>query len=145
MSKYMHQTNPPPHEGALFPLQFNYSLKKARRGRTARAARPPRDARAPLNSPAAQAAIICTRRRGHNTLQPVAAVGGVFDDGVRLHEVCIDGADKARTVRGEALELLRRIEAVNASQFSKQNSTMASTGRQKQMRSAAGATGDGRG
>ena len=38
--------------------------------------------------------------------QPIAAVGGVFDDGVRLHEVRIDGADKARTVRGEALELL---------------------------------------
>ena len=45
-------------------------------------------------------------------LQPIAAVGGVFDDGVRLHEVRIDGADEARTVRGEALELLRRIEAV---------------------------------
>ena len=49
---------------------------------------------------------------GRKTLQPVAAVGGVFDDGVRLHEVRIDGADEARTVRGEALELLRRIEAV---------------------------------
>lgn len=49
---------------------------------------------------------------GRKTLQPVAAVGGVFDDGVRLHEVCIDGADKALTARGEALELLRRIEAV---------------------------------
>ena len=49
---------------------------------------------------------------GRNALQPVAAVGGVFDDGVRLHEVRIDGADEARTVRGEALELLRRIEAV---------------------------------
>ena len=49
---------------------------------------------------------------GHKTLQPIAAVGGVFDDGVRLHEVCIDGADKACTVRGEALKLLRRIEAV---------------------------------
>lgn len=43
---------------------------------------------------------------GHKTLQPIAAVGGVFDDGVRLHEVRIDGADEARTVRGEALELL---------------------------------------
>lgn len=36
----------------------------------------------------------------------------MFDDGVRLHEVRIDGADEAHTVRGEALELLRRIEAV---------------------------------
>ena len=36
----------------------------------------------------------------------------MFDDGVRLREVRIDGADEARTVRGEALELLRRIEAV---------------------------------
>lgn len=26
------------------------------------------------------------RGQGHNILQPVAAVGGVFDDGVRLHE-----------------------------------------------------------
>lgn len=49
---------------------------------------------------------------GHKTLQPIAAVGGVFDDGVRPHEIRVDGADEARTVRGEALELLRRIEAV---------------------------------
>lgn len=28
----------------------------------------------------------CDSGQGHNTLQPVAAVGGVFDDGVRLHE-----------------------------------------------------------
>ena len=128
MSKYMRQTIPP-HEGALFPLQLNYSLKKARRGRTARAARAPHDARTPLSSPAAQAVILCPWRRvtksGHEArfllvtpdrvakpFQPIAAVGGVFDDGVRLHEVRIDGADEARTVRGEALELLRRIEAV---------------------------------
>lgn len=44
--------------------------------------------------------------KGHKTLQPIAAVGEVFDDGVQLHEVRIDGADEARTVRGEALELL---------------------------------------
>ena len=54
----------------------------------------------------------CDPGQGRNALQPVAAVGGVFDDGVRLHEVRIDGADEARTVRGEALELLRCIEAV---------------------------------
>lgn len=28
----------------------------------------------------------CDPGQGRNTLQPVAAVGGVFDDGVRLHE-----------------------------------------------------------
>lgn len=28
----------------------------------------------------------CDSGRGRNTLQPVAAVGGVLDDGVRLHE-----------------------------------------------------------
>ena len=28
----------------------------------------------------------CDPGQGHNTLQPVAAVGGVFDDSVRLHE-----------------------------------------------------------
>ena len=54
----------------------------------------------------------CDPGQSRNALQPVAAVGGVFDDGVRLHEVRIDGADEARTVRGEALELLRCIEAV---------------------------------
>lgn len=54
----------------------------------------------------------CDPGQSRNTLQPIAAVGGVFDDGVRLHEVCIDGADKALTARGEALKLLRRIEAV---------------------------------
>lgn len=54
----------------------------------------------------------CDPGQGRNALQPVAAVGGVFDDGVRLHEVRIDGADETRTVRGEALELLRCIEAV---------------------------------
>lgn len=53
-----------------------------------------------------------TPGQGRNTLQPIAAVGGAFDDGVRLHEVRIDGADKARTVRGEAFELLRCIKAV---------------------------------
>ena len=44
MSKYMHQTIPP-HEGALFPLQLNYSLKKAKQDQTGKAARAPRDAR----------------------------------------------------------------------------------------------------
>lgn len=48
----------------------------------------------------------CDPRQGRNTLQPIAAVGGVLDDGVRLQEARIDGADEARTVRGEALELL---------------------------------------
>lgn len=56
--------------------------------------------------------LLVTPDRVAKPLQPVSAVGGVFDNGVRLHEVRIDGADEARTVRGEALELLRRIEAV---------------------------------
>lgn len=30
--------------------------------------------------------LLVTPGQGRNTLQPVAAVGGVFDDGVRLHE-----------------------------------------------------------
>ena len=48
----------------------------------------------------------CDPGQNRKTLQPIAAIGGVFDDGVRLHEVRIDGADEARTVRGEAFELL---------------------------------------
>lgn len=56
--------------------------------------------------------LLVTPDRVAKPFQPIAAVGGVFDDGVRLHEVRIDGADEAHTVRGEALELLRRIEAV---------------------------------
>lgn len=56
--------------------------------------------------------LLVTPDRVAKPLQPIAAVGGVFDDGVRLHEVRIDGADEARTARGEALELLRCIEAI---------------------------------
>lgn len=86
-----------PPEGALIPQL----VPKARRPRAAAKEKRARDPLSP-----------CDPGQGRNTLQPIAAVGGVFDDGVRLHEVRIDGADEARTVRGEALELLRRIEAV---------------------------------
>ena len=80
---------------------------------------------------------------GHKTLQPIAAVGGVFDDGVRLHEVRIDGADEARTVRGEALELFRCIEAVKRVPVLEVEFHHGIDG-QAQARSAAGGGGRGR-
>ena len=69
------RTPKPAPEGALTP-QF---APKARRPR---ATTKEKRARGPLSP--------CDPGQNRNALQPVAAVGGVFDDGVRLHEVRID-------------------------------------------------------
>ena len=58
--------------------KFGSHLEKSLSARFPRRVFKEKRARGPLSP--------CDPGQGRNTLQPVAAVGGVFDDGVRLHE-----------------------------------------------------------
>ena len=59
-------------------IKFGSHLEKSLFARFPRRVFKEKRARGPLSP--------CDPGQGRNTLQPVAAVGGVFDDGVRLHE-----------------------------------------------------------
>ena len=66
------------HVGFRMRTKFGSHLEKSLSARFPRRVFKEKRARGPLSP--------CDPGQGRNTLQPVAAVGGVFDDGVRLHE-----------------------------------------------------------
>ena len=68
----------PKRMSILMRTKFGSHLEKSLSARFPRRVFKEKRARGPLSP--------CDPGQGRNTLQPVAAVGGVFNDGVRLHE-----------------------------------------------------------